>query len=85
MDKNVTPDKSITEAAFMELYGEQTFKLGSFPKPISLNTALADMDLLCPADPGELENKQARLEYMARRIGPSALAPKHHWLLSPDT
>lgn len=83
MDKNVTPDRLITEPAFMELYGEQTFLLESFPKPISLNAALAGMELLCPADPAELENKQARLEYMARLIGPSALAPKHHWLLEP--
>jgi hypothetical protein len=79
-------ENNLTEAAFVELYGETPVKLGGPDRPpLPLRTALEMEAAFCPADESQRSDPAERLHYLANLIGKDTLHPEHRHLLAQDS
>ena len=80
-----TPQSPITEAKFVEIYGNYPVQVEGLPEGLPFTPTikwLLGMEKdFCPAKPEERSDEMKRLGRLAGYVGDTALKPEHRYLL----
>lgn len=75
---------SITEAEFVEIYGNYPVDLPDMPDGFTINEALKYEEEMCDAKPDRRFDEKLRLNKLAEYVGLTALLPEHRELYPED-